>query len=116
MQCRFLLAFAVSLFTLTLTVSAAPIPIPIPNNLQTQPKREIVLSEPPPFVGMSDVARAVEPEPEPEPASEPQRETEEARGCRMYACIWSPFVSLSQALVYTIRYLVSGGTYFTSMD
>ncbi|KAK7014380.1 hypothetical protein R3P38DRAFT_1450246 [Favolaschia claudopus] len=76
MQCRFLLAFAVSLFTLT--VSAAP----IPNNLP-QPKRE--LSEPLPFVGMSDVARAVEPEPE--VASEPQRETEEARGCRMYACI-----------------------------
>ncbi|KAJ7302718.1 hypothetical protein DFH08DRAFT_988765 [Mycena albidolilacea] len=82
MQCKFAIAFIVSL--LAIVVSAAP----VPQSGEALLPREI---EHAPFVGISEVAR----QPEPEPESE--TETEEARACRMYACIWyapSPFSSL----------------------
>ncbi|KAJ6453754.1 hypothetical protein C8R45DRAFT_1112310 [Mycena sanguinolenta] len=68
MQCRILLAFVVSL--LTVAVTAAPVPE------STDVLKRI---EDAPFVGISDVARAPEPEAE--------TETEEARACRLYSCI-----------------------------
>ncbi|KAJ6462290.1 hypothetical protein C8R47DRAFT_1327252 [Mycena vitilis] len=71
MQFKLLVALAVSL--LTFAVSAAPIPasgdgLDIVN-------REIDA----PFVGISETARVAK--------TEPENETEEARACRMYACI-----------------------------
>ncbi|KAF7373940.1 hypothetical protein MSAN_00606400 [Mycena sanguinolenta] len=72
MQRNLVLSFVISLFIIA--VSAAPIPDP---SSMTIPSREI---EHAPFVGMSEVARGL-------PEAEPQIETENARACRLYACI-----------------------------
>ncbi|KAK6971769.1 hypothetical protein R3P38DRAFT_2813536 [Favolaschia claudopus] len=82
MHCNFFLTFVVSF--LAIAVSAAPISVPDANSIDS---REIPHA---PFVGISDVARAVEPESDARNTdSETAAEiTEEARGCRMYACIW----------------------------
>ncbi|KAJ7651762.1 hypothetical protein B0H17DRAFT_1215223 [Mycena rosella] len=70
MQCNIFVAFFIS--CLTFAVSAAPVP-ESSKGLHIL-EREIDT----PFIGMSEVARAAEPEPE----------SAEARGCRMYTCIW----------------------------
>ncbi|KAF7303961.1 hypothetical protein MIND_00626900 [Mycena indigotica] len=73
MRCSFVSVVAFC----ALLVAAAPMPAPEPV------AREI---EHAPFVGIQDVARAV-PALQPK-AVEAEVETEEARSCRMYSCIW----------------------------
>ncbi|KAJ7477382.1 hypothetical protein FB451DRAFT_1557180 [Mycena latifolia] len=72
MQCKLLTAFVFSF--LAFAASAAPVP-DSSKGLHIL-DREIDHSA---LVGMSDVARAADPEPE--------MESESARGCRMYSCI-----------------------------
>ncbi|KAJ7054293.1 hypothetical protein C8F01DRAFT_1260032 [Mycena amicta] len=81
MQYSFISALLISICALV--ASAAPVPVPEPAVLPVA--REI---EHAPFVGIHDVARAIAPALQPKDESAVEGETEEARSCRLYSCIW----------------------------
>ncbi|KAK6974917.1 hypothetical protein R3P38DRAFT_3238694 [Favolaschia claudopus] len=104
MHCNFLLTFVVS--SLAVAVSAAPISVPDANSIDS---REIPHA---PFVGISDVARAVEPETEPESLSEARNTdseaeavTEEARGYLPLIMVVPAHTPMEFALQPTLYYL-----------
>ncbi|KAF7324522.1 hypothetical protein MKEN_00492900 [Mycena kentingensis (nom. inval.)] len=79
---QFSIVSALIVSFLALAASAAPLPEPAPAPVRLMQDRTVV--EPAPLVGIDNVARDPEPQPQPLPIIE----SEEARGCRMYSCIW----------------------------